>query len=127
MKQDVLLKQRFTVNRSLKQNVTRLTMLEYSHCGEQNDWMAIRPAGEMLPSFLGMPRKEGNNHISELKNSKDKTDKYEPLQNTIKWWIIFMTSHVFLYKKQNLRPLRRNRLEALIYTLNSSKIDICIK
>ena len=28
-------------------------MLEYLHCGAQNDWIAIRPAEEMLLAFLG--------------------------------------------------------------------------
>lgn len=32
-------------------------MLEYLHCGAQNDWIEIRPAEEMLLSFLGCHEK----------------------------------------------------------------------
>ena len=38
-------------------NIMPLTMLEYSHWGAQKDWMATRPAHEMLLLFLGINQK----------------------------------------------------------------------
>ena len=58
-------------------------MLEYLHCGAQKDWIAIRPAEEMPPSFLGCHTNvELYVRIENFKSKKKK--KVGATRNTIK-------------------------------------------